>query len=116
MTIPWRSAERLRLVDRRHAGAVQARRLQHFADRPDVVVLALPRGGVAGAFEVGQSLGAREACEALRANADEVVCALMPEPFTAVGLWYIDFSQTTDDEVRQLLSSQGADAARKRSA
>jgi predicted phosphoribosyltransferase len=39
--------------------------------------------------------------------ADEVVCAAMPEPFQAVGLWYDDFSQTTDDEVRALL----ADAA-----
>jgi predicted phosphoribosyltransferase len=220
----------LRFVNRRHAGAVLARQLQHFADRPDLVVLALPRGGVPVAFEVAQSLGApmdvfvvrklgmpghpelamgaiasggvrvmnediftwyrpstaaieavtraeltelerrerayrngrpslpiegrtvilvddglatgssmraavlairrlrpsrvvvavpvgaREACEALRAIADEVVCALTPEPFSAVGLWYSDFSQTTDDEVRQLLSSQGADGTRKRSA
>lgn len=44
-----------------------------------------------------------ETCEALRAEVDEVVCALAPEPFLAVGLWYEDFSQTTDDEVRELL-------------
>jgi putative phosphoribosyl transferase len=44
-----------------------------------------------------------ETCEALRTEVDEVVCALEPEPFLAVGLWYEDFSQTTDDEVRELL-------------
>jgi predicted phosphoribosyltransferase len=36
--------------------------------------------------------------------ADDVVCAFSPEPFRAVGLWYADFSQTTDAEVRQLLA------------
>ncbi len=45
-----------------------------------------------------------ETCEALRAEVDEVVCAREPEPFLAVGTWYEDFSQTTDDEVRELLS------------
>ncbi len=44
-----------------------------------------------------------ETCEALGAVADDVVCALSPEPFVAVGAWYDDFSQTTDDEVRVLL-------------
>ncbi len=44
-----------------------------------------------------------EVCEAIRAEVDEVVCALFPEPFLAVGAWYEDFSQTTDDEVRELL-------------
>ena len=44
-----------------------------------------------------------ETCEALRSEVDEVVCALEPEPFLAVGLWYEDFSQTTDEEVRELL-------------
>ncbi|MDP9072114.1 MAG: phosphoribosyltransferase, partial [Actinomycetota bacterium] len=43
-------------------------------------------------------------CAALRGEADEVVCALTPEPFYAVGIWYADFSQTTDDEVRILLA------------
>jgi predicted phosphoribosyltransferase len=52
-------------------------------------------------------VGARETCAALAAIADDVVCASMPEPFTAVGLWYRDFSQTTDDEVRALLEPTG---------
>jgi putative phosphoribosyl transferase len=230
MAIPWRSAEPLRFRDRRHAGAVLASRLQHFADSPDLVVLALPRGGVPVAHEVALALGApmdvfvvrklglpahpelamgaiasggvrvmnedvvtlyrpsaaaieavtraelaelqrreqayrdgrqplpidgrtvilvddglatgstmraavlairglrparvivavpvgaRETSAALREVADEVVCALVPEPFSAVGLWYNDFSQTTDEEVRHLLSIRPADANRKRSA
>jgi predicted phosphoribosyltransferase len=45
-----------------------------------------------------------DACEQLQAEADEVVCATTPEPFYAVGLWYENFSQTTDDEVRDLLA------------
>jgi predicted phosphoribosyltransferase len=53
---------------------------------------------------VAAPVGARESCEALRTAADEVVCALTPEPFSAVGLWYRDFAQTSDDEVRQLLA------------
>ncbi len=45
-----------------------------------------------------------EVCEALRHEADEVVCVMTPEPFDAVGLWYVDFSQTSDEEVRALLA------------
>src|SRR6202171_5716255 len=45
----------------------------------------------------------RETCEEVRTEADDVVCAITPEPFYAVGLWYEDFSQTTDEEVRELL-------------
>lgn len=45
-----------------------------------------------------------ETCEQMRTEADEVICATTPEPFHAVGLWYQDFSQTTDDEVRELLA------------
>jgi predicted phosphoribosyltransferase len=230
MSIPIRTPEARRYDDRRHAGAVLARELRYLADRPDLVVLALPRGGVPVADEVARALGApmdvfvvrklglpghpelamgaiatggirvmndevltlygpspaaiaavslaeqaelkrrervyrgdrpvlpvegrtvilvddglatgstmraavlavrrlrpagvvvavpvgaRETCEALHAVADAVVCPLMPEPFSAVGLWYSDFSETTDDEVRRLLSIATADAARQRSA
>jgi predicted phosphoribosyltransferase len=230
MAIPWRSAQPLRFRDRRHAGVVLAGRLEHLRNSPDLLVLALPRGGVPVAHEVAVALGApmdvfvvrklglpghpelamgaiasggvrvmnedvitlyqpsaagieavtraelteltrreqayrdgrqplrvegrnvvlvddglatgstmraavlairrlrparvivavpvgaRETCEALRDVADEVVCALVPEPFSAVGLWYIDFSQTTDDEVRQLVSARAARDGRTRSA
>jgi predicted phosphoribosyltransferase len=52
-----------------------------------------------------------ETCEDLRREADEVICATTPEPFRAVGLWYEDFSQTSDAEVRDLLSRARHDAA-----
>jgi predicted phosphoribosyltransferase len=47
---------------------------------------------------------APETCDALRPTVDDVVCAVTPDPFYAVGVWYADFSQTTDDEVRDLLA------------
>jgi predicted phosphoribosyltransferase len=53
--------------------------------------------------------GAPESCAALRAEADEVVCALAPPRFRAVGLWYENFAQTSDDEVRDLLARARAD-------
>jgi len=68
------------------AGALALR-----AKRPRRLVLAVP-------------VAAAQTCELLRADADELVCASTPEPFVAVGAWYDDFSQTTDDEVRALLA------------
>jgi putative phosphoribosyl transferase len=209
--------DRQPFMDRREAGRVLASRLQAYADRGDVVVLALPRGGVPVAYEVASALaapldvflvrklgtpghrelamgaiasggvrvlnddvvrwygipesaiesvareeaeelgrrerayrrdrpapdlanrvvilvddglatgstmraasqavrllgpsrvvvavpvGARQTCSEIAAIADEVVCARMPEPFSAVGQWYLHFDQTEDDEVRELL-------------
>jgi putative phosphoribosyl transferase len=66
--------------------AVQAVRAQ----APTQVVVAVP-------------VGASDTCRALVDVADEVVCARTPEPFAAVGQWYRDFSETTDEEVRALL-------------
>ena len=204
--------------DRREAGQLLAKKLSHYANRPDIVVLALPRGGVPVASEVANALrvpldvylvrklgvpgyeelamgaiasggvrvlneqivnalgipedvidavasweqqelerreriyrgdrpppdvqsktviliddglatgatmqaavralrqqeparivvavptAAPETCEQFKAEADEVICAITPEPFYAVGLWYEDFSQTTDEDVRELLA------------
>ncbi len=53
---------------------------------------------------VAVPVAAADTCRELTALADEVVCAWTPEPFSAVGLWYDDFSQTTDAEVRELLA------------
>src|SRR6266849_5171743 len=61
------------------------------AQRPARVIVAVP-------------VAARASCEELAEVADEVVCGRTPEPFRAVGLWYDDFEQTTDEEVGALLS------------
>ena len=72
--------------------AVQAVR----ARDPSSVVVAVP-------------VGAPETCREFAGIADEVVCARSPAPFAAVGQWYVDFSQTGDEEVRELLR-EGAHA------
>jgi putative phosphoribosyl transferase len=66
--------------------AVEAVRAHH----PARVVVAVP-------------VGAPSTCQELGEVADEVVCARTPEPFSAVGRWYRDFVQVTDEEVRALL-------------
>jgi putative phosphoribosyl transferase len=48
-----------------------------------------------------------ETVDVLRREADEVVCLATPEPFTAIGCWYQEFPQTSDDEVRDLLARAG---------
>jgi putative phosphoribosyl transferase len=45
-----------------------------------------------------------DTCEAFHKQVDDVICVITPEPFYAVGMWYRDFSQTTDQTVRDLLS------------
>jgi putative phosphoribosyl transferase len=52
---------------------------------------------------VAVPVAAAETCADLRDDVDDLICLRTPEPFRAVGLWYRDFSQTTDDEVRELL-------------
>jgi putative phosphoribosyl transferase len=61
---------------------------------------------------VAVPVAAPSTCEELRREVDEVVCFATPEPFMAVGRFYDDFSQTTDEEVRELLAAARAgDAA-----
>lgn len=52
---------------------------------------------------VAVPVAARETCDEFRDVVDDVVCSITPEPFMAVGLWYEDFTQTTDAEVHALL-------------
>ncbi len=47
---------------------------------------------------------APETCQEIGRLVDDMVCAMTPEPFYAVGLWYDDFGQTTDEEVHDLLA------------
>lgn len=55
-------------------------------------------------------VGTRSRCLALEADVDRVVCLTTPEPFYAIGLWYENFAQTTDEQVRNLLAKQLAAA------
>jgi putative phosphoribosyl transferase len=61
------------------------------AQHPERLVIAVP-------------VAPQETCQSLLHDADDVVCATVPEPFFSVGNWYEDFSQTTDEEVRELLA------------
>jgi putative phosphoribosyl transferase len=58
----------------------------------------------AGSIIVAVPVAARETCDEFRAEVDDIVCLRTPEPFQAVGLWYEDFTQTTDEEVHELLA------------
>jgi len=58
--------------------------------RPARIVVAVP-------------VASEETCDAFRDLVDEIICAVTPMPFFAVGSWYEDFSQTTDEEVIDLL-------------
>ena len=64
--------------------------------RPGRVIVAVP-------------VAAQETCEFFLSEVDEIVCAETPRPFQAVGIWYEDFSQTTDQEVRDLLAQAARD-------
>jgi predicted phosphoribosyltransferase len=78
-------------------------------------VLALRRQGPAR-IVVAVPVGSRQACSMLAGVADHVICALTPEPFSAVGLWYTDFSETSDEEVRRLLADSTTAGPERRSA
>ena len=69
--------------------AIQALRQQN----PARIVVAVPTASP-------------ETCEEIRASVDDVICGITPEPFDAVGRWYRDFSQTTDEEVGVLLAQR----------
>ena len=57
---------------------------------------------------VAVPVAAPQTCDEYRMGVDEIICAVTPEPFQAVGLWYKDFSQTTDEEVHDLLRRAAA--------
>jgi putative phosphoribosyl transferase len=61
------------------------------------------RGRGAGRVVVAVPVAPQETCEMLGREADEVICLEMPEPFHAVGLWYVDFLPVADDEIADLL-------------
>ena len=63
--------------------------------QPSRVVVAVPVAAVS-------------TCHRMKSTVDEIVCLRTPLDFSAVGLWYNDFSETTDEEVRQLLQEAAA--------
>jgi predicted phosphoribosyltransferase len=65
-------------------------------------VSALRQRGVAR-IVIAVPVGAPETCRALEGDVDEMICTISPGDFQAVGQFYEDFSQTSDDEVRELL-------------
>jgi putative phosphoribosyl transferase len=75
-------------------------------------VAALRQRGVAK-IVVAAPVGAPDTCRELKDEVDEIVCATAPEFFQAVGQYYEDFSQTTDEDVRELLGSGGKDVSRE---
>lgn len=50
-----------------------------------------------------------DTCDAMRQEVDDIICVITPEPFLAVGIWYADFSETSDEEVRELLTRAAAE-------
>ncbi|TNC28508.1 phosphoribosyltransferase [Amycolatopsis alkalitolerans] len=80
------------LVDDGLATGVTARAAAHVirADRPRSLVFATP-------------VAALEAAAAIKAEVDDVICLLAPDELRAIGEWYADFTQTSDDEVIDLL-------------
>ena len=76
------------------AAAIALRRMG-----PSRIVVAVP-------------VGAQESCDEFCEEVDEVVCAVTPEPFRSVGASYVDFSQTSDEEVRRLLQKTVGDERR----
>jgi putative phosphoribosyl transferase len=73
--------------------AIRALRKQE----PRAIVLAVP-------------VCAASTAEDIRQEVDEVVCGMLPDPFQAVGLWYVDFTQTNDEEVLSLLARSDREA------
>lgn len=64
----------------------------------------------AGRLVAAVPVAPKESCDAVREAVDELVCGAVPEHFMAVGEWYEDFSQTSDEEVSELLRREDAGA------
>ena len=118
------AARELEELRRREAAYRDGRRAPDVCSKTVIVVDdglatgASMRAAVAALRKLGPArivvavpVGAQQTCDEFRDVADEVVCAETPDPFYAVGSWYADFDQTTDDEVRALLADANRPAA-----
>jgi putative phosphoribosyl transferase len=116
----------IRAVAERESEELKRRVTQYRGDRPfprlaGVTVILVDDGLATGstmraaieavrhedprAIVVAVPVAAGSTCRELRTQVDDVVCLRTPSDFSAVGLWYQDFSQTTDEEVRRLLGA-----------
>jgi putative phosphoribosyl transferase len=116
--------EAIERVAERELAEVERREREYRGDRPPLelrrkVAILVDDGLATGASMRAAALAARElgpeqvivavpvaaeqTCDEFRHDVDEVVCAFTPEPFYAVGLWYENFEQTSDEEVCELL-------------
>ncbi len=117
--------EALEAVAAREQRELERRERAYRGDRPPIVVAgrtlvlvddgvatgatmfaalrALRRGGPA-AVVVAVPVAPPDTLARLREEADDVACLLAPWPFSAIGLWYVDFDQTSDAEVRDCLA------------
>jgi putative phosphoribosyl transferase len=113
-------------VTEREAAELLRREAFYRADRPRVTLtdrlVLLVDDGLATGFSmraaiaavrergprrivVAVPVGAADTCAEIEREIGTVICPLQPDPFHAVGLWYYDFTQTTDDEVRECLAA-----------
>jgi putative phosphoribosyl transferase len=118
------SPDEVKAVAARELRELERRELSYRGDRPALdlagrVAIVVDDGLATGAtmraatqalrergvsrIVVGVPVAPAQTCRSLRRDADEVVCAATPEPFTAVGRWYRDFAPVDDEEVRALL-------------
>lgn len=119
------SQEQIEAVIERERAELQRRERLYRGDRPwpelrDQIVIIVDDGLATGAtmraavaavrqFEplwiaAAVSVAAPETAAVIDELVDDLICPLQPSPFQAVGIWYEDFSPTTDDEVREILS------------
>jgi putative phosphoribosyl transferase len=68
--------------------------------KPSEIIVAVP-------------VAAPATCAEFESAVDQVICAVTPEPFWAVGQWYRDFSQVSDEEVRELLRRAAGSSAQR---
>ena len=115
-------------VTTREAAELERRELEYRGDRPPLevrgrVVILIDDGLATGAsmraaaaalqkkgaarIVVAVPVGAPDTCAEFEREVDETICAITPENFHGVGQFYEDFSQTSDDEVRELLAASG---------
>jgi predicted phosphoribosyltransferase len=123
------SSERLDELTARERQQLERRERAYRDDRPPLDVTAMTAMLVDDGLATGSSMRAAvralrqrdparvvvavpiappDTCARLRRAADEVICARSPDEFVAVGEWYDDFAQTTDEDVRRLLAARAA--------